>query len=157
MHTHIPYNTRMHTRHITCTLSAQSTITGITLSSARTKKFREAFLETFLPCGKANNQNVQRAIERRSTTTETTSSVGPNVISVVFLSNVSVGSTKIIISVIRSIVGLILHCIVLYGIVSIHLYSASCTAHQSEAFRSVAKTFENVMLIFSCVKFISSA
>jgi len=39
------------------------------------RKFRKAFLETFLSCSKSNNRNGQRASERRSKATETPSSV----------------------------------------------------------------------------------
>ena len=39
------------------------------------RKFREAFLETFLPCRKANNRNGRRANERRNINAGTTSSV----------------------------------------------------------------------------------
>ena len=38
-------------------------------------KFRKAFLETFLPCRKINNQNWQRTMERHSISAGTTSSV----------------------------------------------------------------------------------
>ena len=38
------------------------------------RKFRQAFLETFLPCRKTTNQNVQRTNERRNTDTRVTSS-----------------------------------------------------------------------------------